>query len=862
MKNQYAKSAVISILVLFSAWSLCPAEVPAPETFLGFKAGEDFKLADWSQILGYFDILAQKSSKVRLEELGLSTKGRRFVMAVISSPDNLNRLDAIKTIQKKLHDPRNLSFEEEKQLIEQGKAVVLIACSIHSTEIAASQMSMELAYKLVTEDSPAINQILDEVVLLLIPSVNPDGIDIVTDWYRRNINTPFEASRLPWLYHYYVGHDNNRDWFMFTQKESRLEARVLYQEWFPLLVYDIHQMGSSGARFFIPPYHDPVNPNLDSLLIREMNVLTGIAAAELTRHGKTGVATNAIFDTWYTAANRAAPLRHNMIGILSEAASANLASPIYLRKDQIHLSSRGFFGDGIQSSYLEPWPGGWWRLRDIIEYEEITAFSFLRTFASRRTKYLKDFVLYGRRQAEKGQTEPPFAYLLPPDQKDLPTSYKMLQILRMGGVEVHKAAAAFTADEVEYPAGTFVILLSQPYRAFVKDLMERKAYPMRTGPSGKPEMPYDEASWTLPLQMGVRTIEVISPFKADLEIVLEVEIPKGKIEGRNGRYAILPNTSTHDAILVNRLHKKDIPLWVAAQGFRLGNKHFPPGAVIFDTGRMNGETLLSLIRDLGISLVLSTDKPQTELKPLKKPLIGVYQSWLADRDEGWLRWTLEKFEFPFKIVHNAEIRGGNLHRTYSHIILPGQSESSLLEGASPGSTLPEYSGGIGLEGVSALHRFVHEGGSLLALNQASDFAISHFGLPAKNIITPSSRWWRMSSEEEKGGKHSEVFCPGSLLTIRVAESRPFGYGSMGEGVIFSYFSPVFEADQEYILAAFPSYNPLLSGICLNEKNIREKAAALEFTKGKGKVYLLGFKPIHRAQAHGSFKFLFNLLLFS
>lgn len=859
MKKIFTRHALWGVLISFSAALFCTAQVIPPEKHLGFKVGQDFKLADWSQITGYFDMLAQESSKVKLVELGTSTKGRRFIMAVISSPSNLERLEEIKNIQKKLHDPRGLGSEEESRLVEQGRAVVLIACSIHSTEIAASQMSMELAYKCAGEENPDITKILEETVLLLIPSVNPDGIDMVTEWYRRNVGTPFEASSMPWLYHYYVGHDNNRDWFMFTQKESRLEAKVLYHEWFPLLVYDIHQMGSAGPRFFIPPYHDPVNPNLDPLLIREMNIITGIAAAELTRNGKTGVATNAIFDTWYTAANRAAPLRHNMFGILSEAAGANLASPVFLQQDDIRMRSRGFQGGGIQSSYLEPWPGGWWSLRDIIDYEEITAFSFLRTIAADRVKYLKDFVLFGRRQVEKGRTEPPAAYLVPPNQKDLPTAYKMLQILEKGGAEIHQAEASFKADETDYPPGTFVLLLSQPYRAFIKDLLERKSYPLRTGPSGRPEMPYDEASWTLPLQMGVQTVEVTRPFEADLTPVAKVDLPEGTLTGQ-GRYYLLSNTSTHDCILVNRLHQKGITIWKADQAVQSGNKTFPPGTVIFDSRGLQKKTLTALIKDLGIVVTRIPDKPRAGLHPLQKPRVGVYQSWLANRDEGWLRWTLEQYEFPFKTVHNAEIRAGNLNRNYSHIILPSITASRLLEGRPSGSVPPEYAGGIGQKGVNALHRFVREGGILLAVNQASDFAITYFGLPAENIIVPVSRWWSGASENEKNNQ--AVMCPGSLLAVRVDEKRPFGYGSMGEGVIFSYFSPVFQAEKKHVLAAFPSYSPLLSGICLNDERIREKAAALEYKVEKGLVYLLGFKPIHRAQAHGSFKFLFNLLLFS
>ncbi|HRD03099.1 MAG TPA: M14 family metallopeptidase, partial [Candidatus Saccharicenans sp.] len=314
-QSYYFKATISIFLGLLLFIFLLPlnsssAEIVSPEKFLGFQPGQDFKLANWKQITDYFQLLSQASNRIKLIELGKTTLGRPLVMAIITAEDNFSNLDRYKKIHQTLHDPRQLKPEEKASLIKEGKAIVYISCSIHSTEIAASQMSMELAYKLVSDNSEETKKILSQVILLLVPSANPDGIDLVTDWYYKTLGTPYEGSSLPWLYHYYTGHDNNRDWFMLTQKETQLMARVLYQEWFPLLVYDVHQMGSNGPRLFLPPYQDPVNPNLDPLLLRELYQLTGKAVIDLSRAGKTGMATNTIFDTWYNTANRAAPLRH------------------------------------------------------------------------------------------------------------------------------------------------------------------------------------------------------------------------------------------------------------------------------------------------------------------------------------------------------------------------------------------------------------------------------------------------------------------------------------------------------------------------------------------------------------------------
>ncbi|NIM91010.1 MAG: peptidase M14 [Candidatus Aminicenantes bacterium] len=853
------------LILIFSfqaAFSLQAAEkIPSCEEILGFKVGQDFKLASWSQITDYFNKLAQSSPKAKVLDLGESTLGRRFIMAVITSPANMDRLDEIREIQKKLHDPRSIQPGEKEELIRKGKAVVLIACSIHSREIASSLMSLELAYKLATEESPGINKILEETILLLIPSVNPDGIDLVYDWYTKHIGTPFEASRMPWLYHHYVGHDNNRDWFMITQKETQLVTKVLYKEWFPLLLYDVHQMGSYGPRFFIPPYHDPINPNLDPLLLRELNLLGANAALSLTKEGKTGVATSAIFDAWYTAANRAAPLRHNVMGILSEAASANLASPIFIRKDQIRLSRRGFQGTGVQANYLEPWPGGWWRIRDIIDYEYITALSFLKMIAQEKKKYLSNFSLYAQRQIQKGKTEPPFAFLIPLAQKDLPTAHKLLQVLQKGGAEIYQAQSSFVADEVTYPANTYIIPLAQPYRAFIKDLLETKSYPKRISLGGTPELPYDESSWTLPLQMGVQVIQVTNSFSTGMKRLEQIGMSLTEIKGKGSRYFVFPNQGNNGTALINRLLKKKVKIYYAKMPFQLEAKLFPPGTIILPGSSINRSQLSSLAKNLGLVILATDKKPAAEFFPLLPPKIGIYQSWVPSKDEGWLRWTMEQFEFPFKLIHNEEIRAGNLRNSYSHIILPSMRSETLMEGRKEGETLPQYKGGIGIEGVSALDIFIQEGGNLIVIGNSCDFAAKYLGLGVKNLVDIQSVRRRYYDSPTKQEQKEIIFCPGSLLKVKIDDSHPVAFGMGKQGSVFSYFSPVFSVEEGTAVVSYPPYNPLLSGILLNEGKILSKAAAVECSRGLGKVLLLGFKVVHRAQAHGTFKFLFNSLLY-
>ena len=478
MRQKYC-SVFIGIFSLLLIGISAQAQIISPEEAIGFPIGADYKLARWETITGYLRSLAASSDRVVLEERGKTTEGLDFVLVLISAPENLANLDHYKAIQRKLANPQRHDLTELKQLAREGKAVVMISCNIHSTEVASSQMSMELAYQLATENTPAIKEILENTILLLIPSANPDGLNMVIDWYDRTVNTPYEGAPMPWLYHKYTGHDNNRDWFMLTQVETQLVTEILYEEWFPEVVYDVHQMGNRGARFVIPPYFHPVNPNIPPLLQRELSLIGAQMALDLTSQGFTGVLSSAVYDTWWHGGFRTVPYRHNMVGILTEAASVNTASPIFQPRLSLRGHRRGLSEYAQQTNFPEPWPGGWWRLRDIIEYEKAAAYSIMSIAARQKEMFLTNFYKMGLDAIEKGEGEPPRAFLVPTNQRDIDTALKMLQILQRAGVEIHQANTSFMADGVEYPEGTYVVSMAQPFRAHAKDLLEVQQYPRR-----------------------------------------------------------------------------------------------------------------------------------------------------------------------------------------------------------------------------------------------------------------------------------------------------------------------------------------------------------------------------------------------
>ena len=853
---------VVSLLLMVVS---AGAEIVSPEEAIGFPVGADYKLARWETISDYLRSLAANSDRVILEERGKTTEGLDFVLVLISSPENLANLDRYRAIQQKLADPQEHDLAELERLSQEGKAVVMISCNIHSTEIASSQLSMELAYQLATENTPKIKEILENTILLLIPSANPDGLNMVVDWYERTVSTPYEGARMPWLYHKYTGHDNNRDWFMLTQVETQLVTEILYEEWFPQVVYDVHQMGNRGARFVIPPYFHPVNPNIPPLLQRELALIGAQMALDLTSQGFTGVLSNAVYDTWWHGGFRTVPYRHNMIGILTEAASVNIASPVFQPKSNLRGHRRGLSEYAQQTNFPEPWPGGWWRLRDIIEYEAAAAYSILSIVAKQKEMFLTNFYKMGLDAVKKGEGEPPRAFLVPTNQRDMDTALKMLQILQRGGVKIHRANANLTVDGVEYPAGTYVVLMAQPFRAHAKDLLEVQQYPRRIpAPGAPPERPYDIAGWTLPLQMGVKVVRVVNTFEADLALVEEIPKAAGKLhlEGVDFQDAVVyafKNQTNLETVALNRLLQKGGYTVYQQRGENVWKDlHLPRGTIVLKSDRIPGSDsaeLRHLAESVGIEIYALNQRFVDLKAELRQPRLGLYKPWVANMDEGWTRWVLEVHEFPYRNVTDAEIRAGDLAEWYDAIILPDMRASRMIRGHAEGSLPPEYVGGIGLEGVANLRTFVEQGGTLICLNWATEVPMQHFGLEISDALDS-----HQSSPQKSTGV--QFFCPGSLLRVFVETSHPIGYGLEREMAVFFKSGPAFEARGGKRVAAYPNFNPLMSGWIEGEKRIRQKGALWDIKLGKGRVILFGFKPQHRAQSHGTFKLLFNAIYYS
>ena len=853
---QFAFAILLIFTVNVSAGS--PPEIPSPESFLGYRVGTDFKLAPWDSIVMYFDKLDSASERIRVRRLGTTTEGNPFLLVEISSAETMHHIEEYKNYQHKLADPRLVtSFQEEKMLIARSKPVVLLNCQIHSTEVASGQMAMELAYELASLQTAEIREILEKTIVLLIPSTNPDGQKLVAEYYKKTLGTPWEGGRLPFLYHKYAGHDNNRDWFMLNLKETRLVTRLLYKEWFPTVVWDIHQTRRNSYRLFLPPFYNPKNPNTHPLIERMLHVVGGQMAQALTARGMTGVVQEVSYDNYWAGGFRTTPQRHNILGLLSEAASVRMASPVFLRRDQLVGGGRGMPAYTMTVNFPDPWPGGWWRLRDIVDYEKTAALALLTYVARFHDLLQRNYLLMGRDAIKKGQSEPPFAWVVPPNQRDPGSMYQMLWRLHATGIEVWQAAEPFRADDVAYPAGTFILYSAQPYRPHLMDMMEIQHYPVPPQPRGCPlEAPYDVAGWTFPLLMGVRYAAVQHPFTCETRQLETIPFPRSHIQGNDSIYLLIP-TANEQFRLENRLFRANIPvqLYTGAVPWTLDGEPVPPGALIVHA---TASELRPLLDSLALSLRAISPPPvrlRQAFRTLREPRLAVFQPWTASIDEGWMRYVLDDFQYRYQVIHNSDVRAGALNRRFDCIILPSVRTSSIVEGRKEGTTFPEYTGGIGREGIRHLQEFVEAGGTLICNDKSTALVLEYFNVPVEDALQGLSR--------------EEFFCSGSILRLQMNPSHPLGYG-MPE-----WFSGYFNRSRAFrlkegeattgvpvqvsVVARYAPELVLESGWLKGEKYLAGQPAILELHYGKGYIELLGIHVQHRAQTHGTFRILFNAI---
>ena len=829
--------------------------VTSPEKFFGFRLGSDRKMARWDKIVEYYGLLEKESGKIKVINMGPSTMGHPFLLAIISSEDNLANLDRLREINAKLSDPRGIAETEIKRMIKEGKAVMCQSMSLHATEIGGTQMAPELTYDLLSRGDEETRLILDNVIFFLIPSFNPDGQIMVTDWYNKTLGTEYEGAGLPWLYHKYVGHDNNRDGDFLNMIESVYAAKIMYRDWVPQAYIDHHHMGSSGARFYIPPYCEPIRPYADPLIWREHSWYGAHIAYKLEENGKSGILNAAQFPGWGHFGWHWITPFHNIAGMLTESASSRLASPLYIHPEQLQGGARQFPRYEAQTTFPNPWPGGWWRLRDIVEQKKIAAWALLDLAARNKETVLWNAYLKAKRQTERGARGKTKAYVVPMNQHDSLTVLKMINTLLLSGVEIGRANQEFRTGNAVYPEGSFVISLAQPKMGLIRNLLGRTFYPenewtMRE--DGTPLRPYDLAAHTMNEFMGVRVDPVEEAVEGNFQI-LTGQIPiSGEVESGGAGY-MLDGRLNASFKAVNLLLAKGIAVQRADKTL----SGLKPGDFIVYEG---SEAVLNDVADqTGVKFVALKNKINEGIHDVKKPRVGMYQRYYGgNMDEGWSRFLLEMFAFPYTSLMDAEIKKGNLNARYDTIILPQDSTGMIMGEIPPryrryiSAVPPEYRSGIGNEGVAALKEFVEKGGMLVTLGEASMFAMEKFGLEVRNIVE------NLSSKE--------FFCPGSTLRVKFDNSHPLAYGMPSEGFVVYYSSAAFaitasqNSEQYESVVRYQDRDILQSGWLIGEEHLSDMPAMVSAKYGKGRVVLIGFRTQHRCQTHGTFKLLFNTMI--
>jgi hypothetical protein len=865
--NRVAPAALVAIVAMLAAGTAVRGQsaVPSPEQFFGFRMGADRRIAGWSRIVEYFRTVDRLSDRVTVQDLGPTTDGRPYLLAVISAPDTIADLPRYQAMQKRLADPRITSPAEADRIARDGKVVVLIGANVHANEIGSSQTANDLLYWLATSDDSRVKRVLDNVILLLVPSQNPDGQQMMTDWYAQTVGTPYEDAPLPELYQRYAGHDNNRDSYMLTQVETRYLAQITYRDWLPEVYLDQHQMGSGRARIFVPPFKNPPNPNVDPLVWSEVNLLGQAMAARLQEAGKPGVMWGEIYSGFWQGANSTNPWWHNMVALLAEVAGARGASPIFqhtppgasLSGAETKIES----GDmpippppdlQFRMNYPEPWLGGRWTFADVVEHHRLAAEGLLEAAADRRESLKRNFYLMNRRTVERFSTGQPFAFIVPRAQHDPGSAVRLLGLIQDGGADVDEASAPFTAGGVQYPAGTAVIRLAQPFGRWVKDLLEAQSYPdiRWPSPSAPIDRPYDMTAWTLGLLMGVTVVEVPAPFDAALtRLGRDLAWPRGVVTG-SGTTWVLSHSPNASSTATYRLLAAGADVSWATEPVRVGERQFESGAVI--VGNVAPGLMDTLAADLGLEIAATSQPLRSERLALRLPRVALYEPWGGLADAGWTRWIFEQHDVPYTRVRHDDVQDPSFGRRFDVLVLADAPGTLLLRGLPGANVMPRHKGGLGETGVAALRRFVQGGGTIITLGNSALFAIEHLGVPVANVIPTDDP--------------DAFFCPGSLLRLDVDTEHPIGYG-MPPGAAAMFVNnggyAITDGPNTAVttVARYPQGPLLLSGWMLGEQRLRGAGAVLDVPMGRGRIIMLTFRVQHRAQTSGTFKLLFNAILY-
>jgi hypothetical protein len=827
--------------------------IPSPAAFFGFEMGADGRLPSWDRTVAYLKAVARAGTRVQVDEIGTTTGGRPYVLVTIAEPGTLAALPEARERQRRLADPRLTSDDEAARLARSGKAVVLIGAGVHSTETGSAQAMNELVWFLATDRSAATEHLLRNLIVLVVPSQNPDGLQMVAAWHDANAGTPYEDAPLPELYHPFAGHDNNRDGFMQTQVETQHLSRLLYHEWLPEVYLDLHQMGPGRARVFVPPYRSPANPNVDPMVWTQANLLGQTMAARLQGEGKSGVLWGETYSGYWQGANSTTPWWHNIVGVLSEVASArsvrtmvqeparaapgSLASPPAGTPESPHLPAPS--DTQYRMNYPEPWLGGRWTPRDVVEHHFLAALGLLEGVANNRVLLKRNFHRMHRRTIDRFGPGKPWAFVVPARQHDPAASDRLVSVLQAGGAEVDRVTGR-GGSGVE--PGDVVVRLAQPFGRWIKDLLEPQVYPEPRTPADRP---YDVTAWTLGLQMGVAVHRLDAPVPLGLARVGAVA-RRGRIAG-TGATLIVGRDSTASVALFNRLWAAGARIGWTAGPLSAGDATWPAGSAVV-TG-VPRDVLDRLVADSGVDAAAVAELPAANIVESRRPRVAVVEPWGGAIDAGWTRWVLERHAFDWRRVRPAELQDRAAAAHFDAIVIPEIPSLQLLRGLQGSRTRPEHRRGLEERGVATLKQYLRDGGTIVTLGNAAEFAIDHLDVPA--VVA------------SRADDPDASYVPGALLRGAVAPGHPVTAGMPARvammNVLNNAYAPGRGAEGLRAIVTYPDEPLVESGYAIGESRLRGKLAAFDVAMGRGRVVVLGMRPQHRGQTWATFKLLFNAL---
>jgi Zinc carboxypeptidase len=906
MRSQAVRAAAV---VLFTLASTAPAleaqkAVTSPKQQFGHDIGADYQLPNYKALTEYWAKLDRESDRMKVVEIGKTAEGRPQLMAIVSSPENHKKLDRYKEIARRLALAEGLTDDQARALAREGRAVVWIDGGLHATEVLGAQQLMETVYQLVSRSDPETMRLLDDVIVLAVHA-NPDGMDLVSDWYMREKEpTKRSTGGIPRLYQKYIGHDNNRDFYLSSQPETTNMNRILYQEWFPQIVYNHHQTGPQGTVLFAPPFRDPFNYVYDPLIPAQLDLVGAAMHSRFASEGKPGAATRegAGYSTWWNGGLRTTVYFHNQIGLLTETIGNPTPIEIPLLPERQLPSSDLFAPIAPQK----------WHFRQSVDYSVTANYAVLDIASRNRENFLYNIYRMGKNSIERGSRDywtpyprriealraaaekeadnseqarrsaqgrggasvptkyfdmlrdpklrDPRGYILPSDQPDFLTATKFVNSLIKTGVTVHRASASFSVAGKTYPAGSYVVKTAQAYRPHVLDMFEPQDHPNDFRyPGGPPIPPYDSAGWTLALQMGIKFDRILDGFEGPFEKIAGMaKAPAGTVDAAAaGSGWTLDHRVNDSVIAVNRLLKANAEVFWAPQG-----GFFVPAA-----GGAEG-ILRKAAEELGVGAKAS-QRPGGDLVKLRMPRIGLWDTYGGSMPSGWTRWLFEQYEFPFEVIFPAALDAGNLNGRYDVLIfvdggIPERDgDGPRFGGADPDpqSVPAEWRDKLGrvtvAKTVPQLKLFLEEGGTILTVGGSAALAY-HLGLPVANALTE-----RTQDGVTRPLPGEKFYVPGSVLQVSVANDHPLAQGMGDTADVFFDNSPAFRLEPDAqikgvrAVAWFDSPTPLRSGWAWGQHYLDGAAAVVDAAVGRGRLFLYGPEITFRAQPHGTFKFLFN-----